>query len=208
MQNTGNKHLGASRSVGVGGLLDVCVLRRQPLIRRADGRKSPTSMKVRVRSRVGTITRWRCCPADCTKIIRDGGWLTSELQRRPISNFQNNVLVNPDWPLPIGTANRRLERRKDHAPIMEHVDRCFIGDLAIAGFALFCSRIYLALVKTVLENTRCPGDRETGFRAIRPGEARRDTAAPGARRVGTLRPVWRAALAPMRFASTDSARRA
>jgi hypothetical protein len=32
--------------------------------------------------------------------------LTSELQRGPLSKIQNNVLVNPDWLLPIATANR------------------------------------------------------------------------------------------------------
>jgi hypothetical protein len=38
--------------------------------------------------------------------FRDCGRLTSELQRGPLSNIQNNVLVNPYWPLPIATANR------------------------------------------------------------------------------------------------------
>src|SRR6516165_7313307 len=64
-------------------------------------------------------------------------------------------------------------------------------------------------VRSVTPQSVCtPWGPETEFRAIRPGEARRDTAAPGARLIGTLRPVWRAALTPMRFASTDSAPRA
>ena len=89
------------------------------------------------------------------------------------------------WSLPIGPCPtpQLIEYSKDRAPITGHV-----------------------LVKTVSENTRYLADRETGFRAIRPREARRDTAATGARLTGTLRSVERAALPPKRFASKDSAR--
>jgi hypothetical protein len=68
----------------------------------------------------------------------------------------------------------------------------------------FCQLV--CLVKTVSKNTRYLGNRESVFRAIRPREARRDTAATGARLTGTLRSVGIAALTPKRLASKDSAR--
>jgi hypothetical protein len=82
------------------------------------------------------------------------------------------------WSRPIGPypSPQLIECRKDQESITGHVDRCFVGDLVIADFVPFLFSHLIGLVKTVSENTRCLGSRETGFRAIQPREARRDTA--------------------------------
>jgi hypothetical protein len=76
-------------------------------------------------SEVGDYNSLALPPTWLHENFRDCGRLPRELPRGPLSNIQNNVLVNPDLALDSGGTSTDA----------------LVEILVIAGFALFCSRI-------------------------------------------------------------------